>query len=133
MTATFSGIRRGSSQTARQRPAKRVNAASTHAGAFAQAGWQCDTILVLFYLESGTGAAEMVITLDPELEAALGELAGRQGVAVEVLALNALRERFLAAGSIQPRDEWERGLLATARECGVSLSDAVLSSEGLYD
>jgi predicted transcriptional regulator len=75
----------------------------------------------------------MVITLDPELEAAISELAGRQGVAAEVLAVNALRERFLAAACLQPRDEWERGLLAAARECGVSLSDASLSSEGLYD
>ena len=50
----------------------------------------------------------MVITLDPELEAALNEQARRQGVAPEVLALNALRERFLAAARLQPRDEWER-------------------------
>ena len=75
----------------------------------------------------------MVITLDRELEAALNQFARRQGVAAEVLAVNALRERFLAVASIQPRDEWERGLLAAARECGVSLSDAALSSEGLYD
>ncbi|HET6878704.1 MAG TPA: hypothetical protein VFI31_00950 [Pirellulales bacterium] len=75
----------------------------------------------------------MVITLDPELEAALCQLAYRQGVAAEVLAVNALRERFLAATSLRPRDEWERGLLAAARECGVSLSNAALSSEGLYD
>jgi predicted transcriptional regulator len=75
----------------------------------------------------------MVITLDPELEAALNELARRQGVAPETLALNALRERFLAAAALQPRDEWERGLLAVARDCGVSLPDSALSSEGLYE
>lgn len=75
----------------------------------------------------------MVINLDPELEAALSQLARRQGVAAEALAVNALRERFLAAASLQPRDEWESGLLAAARECRVSLSDAALSSEGLYD
>jgi predicted transcriptional regulator len=75
----------------------------------------------------------MVITLGPELEAALNELARRQGVAPEVLALNALRERFLAAAALQPRDEWERGLLGAARECGVSLPDSAVSSEGLYD
>ena len=46
----------------------------------------------------------MVITLGPELEAALNEQARHQGVAVEVLALDALRERFLAPASpIQPR------------------------------
>jgi hypothetical protein len=76
----------------------------------------------------------MVITLDPELEAALNEAASQQGVAPEVLALTALRERFLGAtSSLQPRDAWERGLLAAARHCGVSLPDSALSSEGLYD
>jgi hypothetical protein len=75
----------------------------------------------------------MVITLDPELEAALNEVARWQGVAPDVLALNVLRGRFLAAAALQPRDEWERGLLAAARDCGVSLSNEALSSEGLYD
>ena len=75
----------------------------------------------------------MVVTLNPELEAALTEQARRQGVAPEELALNVLRERFLTAPSLEPRDEWERGLLAAARNCGVSLPDSALSSEGLYD
>lgn len=75
----------------------------------------------------------MVITLDPELEAALNELARRQGVAPEALALSALREKFLSAAALQPQDEWERSLLAVARDCGVSLPDSALSSEGLYD
>lgn len=74
----------------------------------------------------------MVITLDHELEAALGAAARRQGLSPETLALNALRERFLAT-ALQPRDEWERGLLEAARNCGVSLPDSALSSEGLYD
>jgi hypothetical protein len=75
----------------------------------------------------------MVITIDSELEAALKDLARQRGVAPEVLAVNALRERFLAAAALQPRDEWERGLLAAARDCGVSLPDSALSSEALYD
>ncbi len=75
----------------------------------------------------------MVVTLNPELEAALKEQARRQGVAPEELALNVLRERFLTAPPLEPRDEWERGLLAAARNCGVSLPDSALSSEGLYD
>jgi hypothetical protein len=75
----------------------------------------------------------MVITLGPELEAALTELARRQGVAPEVLALDALRERFLAPAALQPRDEWERGLLEAARDCGVSLPDAALSSGELSE
>jgi hypothetical protein len=75
----------------------------------------------------------MVITLDQELETALNELARLRGVAPEVLALNVLRERLLAAAALQPRDEWERGLLAGAQDCGVSLPDSALSSESLYD
>jgi hypothetical protein len=76
----------------------------------------------------------MVITLGPDLEAALSDVAHKQGVAPETLALDALRERFLASAlRLQPRDEWERGLLNAARDCGVSLPDSALSSEGLYD
>ncbi len=76
----------------------------------------------------------MVITLGPELEAALSEVARQQGVAPEALALKVLRERFLATATpLEPRDEWERGLLEAARRWGISLPDAALSSEGLYD
>ena len=75
----------------------------------------------------------MVITLSPELEAALSEQARRLGVGPEELAVRALRERFLSAAALQPRDEWERGLLGAARDCGVSLPDWAVSSEGLYD
>jgi hypothetical protein len=76
----------------------------------------------------------MVITLGPELEAALNELARRQGVAPELLALNALRDRFLApARSVEPQDEWEQRLLQAATDCGVSLPHSALSSEGLYE
>lgn len=75
----------------------------------------------------------MVITLGPELEAALNEQARRHGVAPEVLALQALRERFLAAARPQPRDEWERRLLGLAKDCGVSLPDGALRREALYD
>ncbi len=75
----------------------------------------------------------MVIALDPELDAALRDLARRQGVAPETLIVNTLRERVLAAAALRPRDDWERGLLAAARECGVSLPDSALTSDGLYD
>jgi hypothetical protein len=75
----------------------------------------------------------MVITVDNELEAALVEQARQRGVPPETLALDALREEFLAPTALQPRDEWERGLLAAARECGVSLPDSALSSEALYE
>jgi len=76
----------------------------------------------------------MVITVGPDLEAALNDLARKQGVAPEVLALNALCERFLAsAPRVEPRDEWERRLLAAATDCGVALSHEAVSSEGLYE
>src|SRR5262249_6701666 len=76
----------------------------------------------------------LVITLDPELEAALKAAASHRGVSPEALALMALRERFLGPDpALQPRDEWERGLLKAARDWGVSLPDWALGSEGLYD
>jgi hypothetical protein len=76
----------------------------------------------------------MVINLTPQLEAVLTDQARRRGIAPETLALDALRERFLPnARTLEPRDEWERGLLAAAIDCGVSLSNEALSSEGLYD
>jgi hypothetical protein len=75
----------------------------------------------------------MVITLDPELEAALNEVARYKGVAPEVLALNVLRERILSMAELLPRDEWERGLLEAATDCGVSLSNEALSREQMYD
>jgi hypothetical protein len=75
----------------------------------------------------------MEITLDPKLEAALTDAAQRQGLSPETLALNALRERFLpTTPPIQPQDEWERRLLALAKDCGVSLSDAALCREEIY-
>jgi hypothetical protein len=76
----------------------------------------------------------MVITLGPDLESALNDLARKQGAVPEVLALNALRERFLAPGlQVQPRDEWERRLLEAGTDCGVALSHEAISSEGLYE
>ena len=76
----------------------------------------------------------MVITVGPDLEATLNDLARKQGVSPEVLALQALRERFLApTARIQPRDEWERRLLEAATDCEVALSHEAVSSEGLYE
>ena len=76
----------------------------------------------------------MVLTLEPDLESALNDSAQKQGVAPEVLALTALRERFLSPVVLfQPRDDWERGLLAIGIDCGVALSNEALSSEGLYE
>ena len=75
----------------------------------------------------------MSITLDPELEARLKELAEKHGIAPEALALDTLR-RFLAlAARLQPRDEWERRLLSIGTDCGVSPPLEAMTSEGLYD
>jgi hypothetical protein len=72
----------------------------------------------------------MVLTIGPELEAALSEQARRRGVAPEALALDVLRQRFLP---VEPQDEWERRLFGAAIDCGVSVPDSALSSEALYD
>ena len=76
----------------------------------------------------------MVITPDPQLEAALTAAAQKQGVAPEALALDALRKRFLPRPlPFEPQDEWERGLLEAAIDCGVSLPDSAFLAEELYD
>ncbi len=76
----------------------------------------------------------MVITLTPELEAALKEQARRRDAAPEALALDALRERFLGPIALpEPRDEWGRRLRGLAIDCGVSLPDWAVSSEAIYE
>ena len=76
----------------------------------------------------------MVIKLTPPLAAALSEQARRRGVAPEILALDALRDRFLPNVSpVEPRDDWERRLFGSAIDCGVSVPDSALSSDGLYE
>jgi hypothetical protein len=76
----------------------------------------------------------MVITPDPQLEAALTAAARERGLAPEALALDALRRQFLPRPlPFEPQDEWERRLLAIGRDCGVSLPDSAFSREELYD
>jgi hypothetical protein len=75
----------------------------------------------------------MVIRLEPELESALNEQARRLGVRPDVLALQVLRERFVGELLIRPQDEWERQLVEAGSDCGVSVPDETLSSDGLYD
>jgi len=79
------------------------------------------------------GGAAMVITLGPDLESALNDAANKQGIPPQVLVLNTLRERFLAATPLKPLDDWERHLLALAKDCGVSLSDTAVRREAIYD
>jgi hypothetical protein len=76
----------------------------------------------------------MVIKLTPQLEAALQEHARQRGVAPEVLALDALRQKFLPdVPPVVPQDEWERRLFGAAIDCGVSVPNSALSSDGLYE
>lgn len=76
----------------------------------------------------------MVINLTPQLDAALGQEARRRGVTPEAVALEALRERFLPkVPLVEPRDDWERALFGAAIDCGVSVPDSALSSDGLYE
>ena len=57
----------------------------------------------------------MVLTLEPDLEAALTEQARNLGIAPEVLAPHQLRLRFLPQSLVdEPRDEWERQLRRSA-------------------
>jgi hypothetical protein len=80
------------------------------------------------------GGATMVIMLDPDIEAALNELARKQGVDPVDLAKKALRERFLVPAPQNQRfDQWEQELPKAASDCGVSLSNEAVSSEGLYE
>ncbi len=75
----------------------------------------------------------MVITVPPPLEFALAEQARGRGIAPEALALEVLHQHLLPASQPVPIDEWERQLFAAAVDCGVSVSDAALSSDGLYE
>ena len=76
----------------------------------------------------------MVIHLTAELEAVLSDQARQRGVSAEDMALDALRDRFLRnVAPVEARDDWERRLFDAAIDCGVSVPDSALSSEGLYE
>jgi hypothetical protein len=76
----------------------------------------------------------MVITPDPELEAALTAAAQKQGVDPADLAVEILRQRLLRRRlPFEPRDEWERRLLSIGTDCGVSPPDSAFTSEEMYE
>lgn len=76
----------------------------------------------------------MVIEIDADLAVRLAEEARNRGVTPEELAVRALQERFpKRVPPIEPRNDWERNLLAIAVDCGVSLSSEALSRETMYD
>ncbi len=76
----------------------------------------------------------MVITVEPDLEAALNDLARRKVMAPEALAVQTLRNCLLPPAVANPsRDDWERLLRSAATDCGVSLSNEALSRDRQYD
>lgn len=76
----------------------------------------------------------MILNLSPELLTAISNQAVTRGVAAEVLAEEVLRKHFLPK-SAEPlsHDEWMRRLNEIPIDCGVSLPNSALSSDGLYD
>jgi hypothetical protein len=76
----------------------------------------------------------MVINLTQQLETALSEQARQRGITPEMLAFDVLSERFLPKiSAVEPADDWERRLFGAAIDCGVSVPNSALSSDGLYE
>ena len=75
----------------------------------------------------------MTLTLPPQLETTLADQARSRGVTPESLAVEVLRRQLLPQAPPVPADEWERRLFSAAVDCGVSVPDAALSSDGLYE
>jgi hypothetical protein len=75
----------------------------------------------------------MVLRLSSELEAALAAKAQQRGIAPEIFAEEMLRKQLIPVAPPMPIEDWERRLFSVAVDCGVSVSDEALSSEGLYD
>ena len=81
------------------------------------------------------------ITLTPEIEQEVARRAQEIGTTPEHLVLAKLRAEFAPAADererqaspFEPQDDWERRLLSIGINCGVSLSNEVVSSEGLYE
>ena len=87
---------------------------------------------------------ELVLTdVDDVVVQDLRERATRHGrtpadeataILVEALRTARLEVRTpIDALRLLPQDEWERRLLGAATDCGVTLSDEAVSSEGLYE
>lgn len=69
------------------------------------------------------------------LEQVFGQsLSDDDRVILQVVKVPRQNEAMASLPSIPaPRDEWERRLRAIAIDCGTSLSDAAVSSEGIYE
>jgi hypothetical protein len=76
----------------------------------------------------------MVVTLPPDLAAALDQLARQRQTEVESLVLEAVREKYGPLPTVPtPQDDWQRLVLSAASDCGVALPDEAFGSEALYE
>ena len=80
----------------------------------------------------------MTITLTPDLEQKLARKAQELGTTPENFVLSKIQQEFTETAPkrqppFEPQDEWERRLLGIGIDCGVSLSNEAVSSEGLYE
>ena len=75
----------------------------------------------------------MTVTVPPSLESAFVEQARRKGVDPDSLAAEIFLRHLRRTSTPVPQDEWERGLLAAAIDCGISLPNSALGSEGIYE
>jgi uncharacterized protein (DUF433 family) len=57
----------------------------------------------------------------------------RQEIEAKRLGGGELKAKLLDVSSVEPRDDWERRLFGAALDCGVSVPDCALSSDGLYE
>lgn len=77
--------------------------------------------------------ATMTLALSPDLASVLAKAADERGVAPEEMAIRILRDGLGVPARPLPRDAWEKGLLEAAVDCGTSLTNEAVSSDGLYD
>jgi hypothetical protein len=76
----------------------------------------------------------MTVSLSPELEKAAIEEAQKAGQSPQEIVLAILREQLLPPqGPTATPSDWERLLTGAAVDCGVTLSDHAVSSDGLYE
>jgi hypothetical protein len=74
------------------------------------------------------------VTLPTELERVAVEQARRAGKSPQDFVLGILRQSLLSPNSTPvTKQEWRQQLMMASVECGTSLSNEALSSDGLYD
>lgn len=81
-------------------------------------------------------SAERLALARELLASVAAERAGSPGDAPPARSWEDLSITELARAAVPPpvpADEWERRLFAAAIDCGVSVPDAALGSDGLYD